>query len=104
MGNRRFLVLMPWLLCAMATGVGNTRTYFPTPGLASPNPTANRNCRKWQGTECTECGINSSIGISLKNKTKTPLLLCQDMKSGPAKLEMTTHAGPELPGLWEVEL
>ena len=65
---------------------------------------ANPNCREWKNEACTVCGIDSVIDISLKNKTKTPILLCRDMKPGPAKVVMLTHAGPAIPGVWEVEL
>lgn len=65
---------------------------------------ANLNCREWKNEACTVCGIDSAIDISLKNKTKTPILLCRDMKPGPAKIVMLTHAGPAIPGVWEVEL
>lgn len=63
----------------------------------------NPNCREWKGEACTVCGIDSAIDLSLKNKTKTPILLCADMKPGPAKLVMRTHAEPAIHGVWEVE-
>ena len=104
MEKRRFLSLAPWLLCVIAAGIANPQPHSAIPELASPHQTANPDCRKWKVEVCEECGINSFDRISLKNKTKTTLLLCQSMKPGPAKLEMTTHAEPEIPGLWEVEL
>lgn len=61
------------------------------------------NCREWKNQVCTVCGIDSAVDISLKNKTKTPLLLCADMKPGPAKLVMRTHAEPAILGVWELE-
>jgi hypothetical protein len=64
---------------------------------------ANPNCREWRDEVCTLCGIESAIDISVKNKTKTPVLFCRDMKPGPARVVMTTHAEPTIPGLWEVE-
>ena len=64
----------------------------------------NPNCREWKNGGCTVCGIDSAIDISLKNKTKTPILLCRGMKPGPVKVVMLTHAGPAIPGVWEVEL
>lgn len=60
-------------------------------------------CRAWNGQECTACGIVAPLKIAVKNKTKTPLLLCRNMKPGPVRVEMTTHAEPTIPGLWEVE-
>ena len=69
-------------------------------GKGKANPT----CREWKNEACTVCGIDSAIDISLKNKTKTPILLCREMKPGPAKVVMLTHAGPAIPGVWEVEL
>ena len=64
---------------------------------------ANPNCREWKNGACTMCGIDSPIHISLKNETKTPVLLCRDIKPGPAKLVIQTHAEPAIPGAWEVE-
>jgi len=104
MENRRFLGLAPCLLCAIAAGSANPQPHSAISELASSKQAANPDCLKWKGEVCTECGIHSFISISLKNKTKTPLFLCQNMKPGPARLEMTTHAEPQIPGLWEVEL
>ena len=64
---------------------------------------ANPNCREWKDGACTVCGIDSAIDISLKNMTKTPVLFCRDIKPGPAKLVMQTHAAPAIHGVWEVE-
>jgi hypothetical protein len=58
---------------------------------------------KREGNFCTDCGIDVTTEISIPNKTKTPLLLCRDMKPGPARLTMETHAEPVISGLWEVE-
>jgi hypothetical protein len=52
---------------------------------------------------CIDCGIDVTTETSAPNKTRTPLLTCQDMKPGPAKLVMETNAQPLNPGLWEVE-
>lgn len=61
------------------------------------------NCLKWKNEACTVCGIDSAIDLSVKNKTKTPVLLCRNMKPGPVKVVMLTHAEPAIPGVWEVE-
>jgi hypothetical protein len=61
------------------------------------------NCLEWKKEACAVCGIDSAVDISLKNKTRTPLLECRDMKPGPVKVEMEAHAEPAIPGLWEVE-
>jgi hypothetical protein len=58
---------------------------------------------KREANFCTDCGIDVPSSISIPNKTKTPLPACRDMKPGPAKLMMATHAEPEVAGLWEVE-
>ena len=63
----------------------------------------NPNCRESKNGACTVCAIASPIDISLKNKTKTPILLCRDMRPGPAKLVMQIHAAPAIDGVWEVE-
>jgi len=95
-----------------AVKTGNPTTYRPSlkivnssvvAGIQLLKQRANPNCREWRDGACTVCGIDSAISISLKNKTKTPLLLCQDMKPGPARVVMMTHAEPTIPGLWEVE-
>jgi hypothetical protein len=72
-------------------------------GIQPLKQIANPNCREWKDEACTVCGIDSSINILVKNKTKTPLLLCRDMKPGPARVVMMTHAEPTISGLWEVE-
>ena len=63
----------------------------------------NPNCLEWKNETCTLCGIDSALALALKNKTKTPVLLCRQMKPGPARLEMRAHAEPAISGLWEVE-
>ena len=65
------------------------------------NPTSH--CIKREANFCIECAIDITTGISIPNKTKTPLPACRDMKPGPARLTMETHAEPVIPGLWEVE-
>lgn len=63
----------------------------------------NPKCLEWNNGACTVCGIDSAIDILLKPMTKAPILLCRDMKPGPARAVMFTHAEPAIPGLWEVE-
>lgn len=60
-------------------------------------------CMKHEANFCTECAIDVTAGISIPNKTKTPLASCHDMKPGPARLLLETHAEPVDPGIWEVE-
>ena len=85
MYDRRFLIFVLVSLCAAQEEV-------------------NPNCRVWKNETCTVCGIDSAaIDISVKKRTKTPVLLCRGMKPGPARVEMLTHAEPAIPGLWEVE-
>ena len=90
MDNRRFL----WVALSLL-------------GAAQPVSTqtksANPNCREWKKDACTVCGIDSTIDLSVQNKTKTPILECRDMKPGPAKVMMLTHAEPTIPGVWQVE-
>jgi hypothetical protein len=61
------------------------------------------NCLKSESGFCTVCGIDVALSSTVSSKTKTPLLLCRNMKPGHAKLAMKTHAEPVTPGLWEVE-
>jgi hypothetical protein len=76
----------------------------PVEGIVqSPKERVKPNCLKWKNEACTECGIDSAIDLSVKNKTKTPVLLCRNMKPGPVKVVMLTHAEPAIPGVWEVE-
>ena len=70
---------------------------------ASDKEKSNPNCREWKNEACRVCGIDSGVDVSLKNKARTPILLCSDMKPGPAKLVMRTHAEPAIPGVWEFE-
>jgi hypothetical protein len=58
---------------------------------------------KHEANLCTECAIDVPAGISIPNKTRTPLASCHDMKPGPARLVLETHAEPVVPGIWEVE-
>jgi hypothetical protein len=60
-------------------------------------------CVKREANFCVDCGIDVTAETSIPNKTKTPLLACRDMKPGPARLVMETHAEPAISGLWEVE-
>jgi hypothetical protein len=72
-------------------------------GVEPLKETSTSNCLRRDNTLCTICGIDLTTGMSLRNKTKTPLLACRDMKPGPAKLMMEAHAEPTISGLWEVE-
>jgi len=90
MDNRRFLCVALFLLCAAQPGSARTKS-------------ANPNCQEWKKDACTVCGIDSTIDLSVENKTKTPILVCRDMKPGPAKVVMVTHAEPTIPGVWQVE-
>jgi hypothetical protein len=106
--NRRFLCLAFFLFCpanrgfAQAPSLIEGSPFIPS-GIQLPKETANPNCKEWKSTACKICRIEGAIDISVKNKTKTPLLLCRDMKPGPARVVMLTHAEPAIPGLWEVE-
>jgi hypothetical protein len=71
--------------------------------VQSRKESTNPNCLEWNNGACTVCGIDTTINVSAKNKTKTPMLLCRDMKPGPVKLVMVAHAEPAISGLWEVE-
>ena len=109
MGNRNFhLALL--LFCA----TGRLAPLVPCLGISPVEGTsipetrlakqrANPNCLEWKGEACTVCGVGSAITISVKHKTKTPLVLCRDMKPGPARVVLMAHAEPAIPGLWEVE-
>jgi hypothetical protein len=88
--NRRFLCVALFLLCAAQAGSMHTKS-------------ANPNCREWQKDACTVCGIDSVTALSVHNKTKNPILVCRDMKPGPVKVVMLTHAEPTIPGVWQVE-
>lgn len=122
MDNRLFPCIALFLLCAPTGGFAqaeqNQKTLFVEAGQSTRTPpqhaaiaeelsvdkqTANPNCLEWKNQACTICGLDSTLEISVKNKTKTPVLLCRDMKPGTAKLVMSTHAEPEIAGLWEVE-
>ena len=120
--NRPFLGIALFLLCAVNGGFveatqnqekpfvdGNDLGQKPQRHATTENEQsvskerANPSCREWKNEACTVCGIDSAIDISVKNKTKTPILLCRDMKPGAAKVVMFTHAEPVIPGVWEVE-
>src|SRR5215475_9034517 len=116
MENRSFLPLALLSLCAVSglseVSIGEPRTHSAgakngaAPMVAELHDSrqkTNPSCRQWKGETCTVCGIDSPSSFLLKNKTKTPVLLCRDMKPGPARLEMTSHAEPAISGLWEVE-
>jgi len=119
LGNRRYLSIVLFLVGATAGGFAQAqqggeksdsgvahalRPYAPIGEQQSiVKEKANPNCLEWKNEACTVCGIDSATTISLKNMTKTPILLCRDMKPGPAKVTMVTHAEPAVPGIWEVE-
>lgn len=69
----------------------------------SSKTTSNPNCLQWKDGACTVCSLEPVISVIVNNKMKTPLLTCSEMKPGPAKLVMETHAEPVIPGIWEVE-
>jgi hypothetical protein len=77
--------------------------YAPAAEQQSVAKGANPKCLEWKNGACTVCGIDSAIDILLKPMTKTPILLCRNMKPGPARVVMSTHVEPAIPGLWEVE-
>ena len=101
-GNLVYLALLSF--CAVAGAscleIGTSPVAF---AIQKPGQGTNPNCREWKDEVCTLCGIDSVINISVKNKTKTLVLVCRGMKPGPARLVMTTHAEPATPGVWEVE-
>lgn len=122
MDNRRFLCIALFLLCSTYAGLAQPAQIeektlvdgrqaaqtIPPEATVAEQPSiekrrANPNCLQWKNEACTVCGFDSTVEISLKSKTKRPILLCRDMKQGPAKLVMSTHGEPELPGVWEVE-
>jgi hypothetical protein len=90
MHTRLFLYLAVYLLSVSGAAVGQRTT-----------PPASR-CTQHEANLCTECAIGVT-GISIPNKTKTLLASCHDMKPGPARLVLETHAEPLAPGIWEVE-
>jgi hypothetical protein len=106
--SRRLFCLALLLLCVAKEGFAQARHLgaagpFSAAGTQVPRERANPHCQEWTSNACTACSIGSTIDISVKNKTKTPILLCRDMKRGPAKVLLVTHAEPAIPGLWEVE-
>jgi hypothetical protein len=122
MNNRPFLCIALFLFCADKGGFAQAKQNQERPFVdesqvaqalqqytlvarerSDDKQTANPNCLDWKSDVCTVCGIKSAVDISVKNKTKTPVLLCRDMKPGPAKLVMSTHAEPAIAGVWEVE-
>jgi hypothetical protein len=119
--NRRLLCVPVLLLCAVEAGFAQAKhgwgnpsidgadfaqtlqRYAPVAEEQSVAKRANPKCLEWKNGACTVCGIDSAIDILLKPMTKTPILLCRDMKPGPARVVMSTHAEPAIRGLWEVE-
>lgn len=97
MKKRYFLSLAILSVCAAGTELAQVD------GKAPSKQNANPKCLEWKEGVCMVCGLESTINISLKNKTKTPVLLCRNMKPGPVRVEMVTHAAPTIPGIWEVE-
>lgn len=92
--------LVPFVKTSGPYSAGNSRARSE---IRLPERKANPNCREWKEELCTVCAIDSAFKLSLRNKTKTPLLLCPGMKPGPARVVMMAHAEPTIPGLWEVE-
>lgn len=121
MDTRQFYCLLVLTIFALAGGITTTRqsaanqpfeiarrtdTSTKYVAVQEKRVTAQRsnpNCREWNDEGCTACGVDEVLNISVKNKTKTPLLLCRNMKPGPARVVMITHAEPATAGLWEVE-
>ena len=101
-GNLVYLALLSFCTFAGASCLDVGKAFIAST-IQRPAQGANPDCREWKDQMCTVCGINSVINISVKNKTKTLVLLCRGMKPGPARVVMTTHAEPAIPGLWEVE-
>ena len=97
MKNQYFPFLALLSLCAAGAELTDVDGRQPSKQNANPK------CLEWKEGACMVCGLNSTVNISLKNKTRTPMLLCRDMKPGPVRVEMVTHAEPTIPGLWEVE-
>ncbi len=91
----------PFLYLAVCLVLGWSGAFAQVAGNAGQKPTSQ--CVKHEGHFCVDCGIDVTAEISIPNKTKTPLPACHDMKPGPARLMMETHAEPVIPGLWEVE-
>ena len=105
------LYLAVCLLCASGAAYGQGSTperilpgdHASARGVENAGGKPVSRCMKREETLCTDCGIDFTAGISIPNKTKTPLPACHDMKPGPARLVLETHAEPVNPGIWEVE-
>jgi hypothetical protein len=107
MHGRPFLYLVVSLLSASGAAFAQAATPERTVSSAQEVENAGRKstsqCMKREADLCTECAIDVTTEISIPNKTRTPLPACYDMKPGPARLVLETHAEPVAPGLWEVE-
>jgi hypothetical protein len=111
MHGRPFLYLAVCLFCASGTAFAQAATSERTvpsghafaQGVENAGRKPASQCLKREANVCTECGIDVRAEVSIPNKTKTPLLACHDMRPGPAKIVMETHAEPVNPGVWEVE-
>ncbi len=121
MDTRHFFRLLVLTLFSLAGGIATTRQSvanqpFDLPRRADISTrhvavqdkrvaaqSSDPNCREWKDESCLACGTDTVLNISVRNKTKTPLLLCRNMRPGPARVEMIAHAEPVTPGLWEVE-
>jgi hypothetical protein len=111
MHGRPFLYLVVWLLSASGAAFAQAATPERTvpsdhafaQGVENAGRKATSQCIKRDANVCTECGVDVTTEISIPNKTRTPLPACHDMKPGPARLVLETHAEPVDPGLWEVE-
>ncbi len=95
MHSRRLLYLAVFLLSAAGTTFAQ--------GVQTVGQSSSARCIKRDANSCIECGIDVTAGLSIPNKTRTPMPACRDMKPGPARLMMETHAEPLISGLWEVE-
>jgi hypothetical protein len=106
--NQRFFCIALLLLCAAQGGFAQAQRLraglpFIPAEIQLPKEGANSDCKEWKDKACKVCRTEATIDILVKNKTKTPILLCRDMKPGPARVVIVTHAEPAIPGLWEVE-
>lgn len=122
MNNRRFFYFVLLLVWAPA-GVTAQEKPIPKPldrnhahfvqaqeghsdvpqGQPASAERSNKNCREWKHEACTVCSIDSATDVALKSKTKTPILLCSEMRPGPAQLVLLARTEPAIPGVWELE-
>jgi len=121
LGDRHILCMALLLLCSAEGGFAQTghnqewpvrpsgfgqtsHRYLSVEEQQSLNKEgAKANCLERKNEACTACAIDTAIDMSVKNKTKTAILMCRDMKPGPVKMVMLTRAEPTISGVWEVE-